>query len=84
MPVRPLAAPRWRRVFPGQEAELRQVRYWLGELLPDCPARGDVVTVTIELAANAIRHSASGLGGFFAVELSWLAHPATVLSLIHI
>ena len=78
MPVRPLAAPRWRRVFPGQEAELRQVRYWLGELLPDCPARGDVVTVTIELAANAIRHSASGLGGFFAVELSWLAHPATV------
>ena len=78
MPARPLAAPRWRRVFPGQEAELRQVRYWLGELLPDCPARGDVVTVTIELAANAIRHSASGLGGFFAVELSWLAHPATV------
>ena len=78
MPVRPLAAPRWRRVFPGQEAELRQVRYWLGELLPDCLARGDVVTVTIELAANAIRHSASSLGGFFAVELSWLAHPATV------
>ena len=54
------------------------MRYWLGELLPDCPARGDVVTVTIELAANAVRHSASGLGGFFAVELSWLAHPATV------
>ena len=77
-PARPLAPPRWRRVFPGQEAELRQVRYWLGELLPDCPARGDVVTVTIELAANAIRHSASGLGGSFAVELSWLAHPATV------
>ena len=78
MPVKPLAPPRWRRVFPGQEAELRQVRYWLGELLPDCPARGDLVTVTIELAANAVRHSASGLGGFFAVELSWLAHPATV------
>jgi hypothetical protein len=78
VPVKPLAPPRWRRVFPGQEAELRQVRYWLGELLPDCPARGDLVTVTIELAANAVRHSASGLGGFFAVELSWLAHPATV------
>jgi hypothetical protein len=69
---------RWRRVFPGHEAELRQVRYWLAELLPDCPARSDVVTVTIELAANAVRHSASGLGGFFAVELSWLASPATV------
>ena len=69
---------RWRRVFPGHEAELRQVRYWLAELLPDCPARSDVVTVTIELAANAVRHSASGLGGFFAVELSWLANPAAV------
>ena len=54
------------------------MRYWLAELLPDCPARGDAVTVTIELAANAVRHSASGLGGFFAVELSWLANPATV------
>ena len=78
VPVRSGPALRWRRVFPGQEAELRQVRYWLAELLPDCPARGDVVTVTFELAANAVRHSASGLGGFFAVELSWLANPATV------
>lgn len=69
---------RWRRVFPGQEGELRQVRYWLTELLPDCPARSDVLTVTIELAANAVRHSASGLGGFFAVEVSWLDNPATV------
>jgi hypothetical protein len=82
-PAQPVPAPpvpplRWRRVFPGQEAELRQVRYWLAELLPDCPARADLVTVTIELAANAVRHSASGLGGFFAVELSWLANPATV------
>ncbi len=76
--ARSIAPPRWRRVFPGQQAELRQVRYWLGELLPECPARGDVVTVTIELAANAVQHSASGLGGFFAVELSWLANPATV------
>jgi hypothetical protein len=76
--VRSIAPLRWRRVFPGQQAELRRVRYWLGEVLPECPARGDVVTVTIELAANAVRHSASGLGGFFAVELSWLANPATV------
>jgi hypothetical protein len=76
--VRSSAPARWRRVFPGQQAELRQVRYWLAELLPDCPVRGDVVTITIELAANAVRHSASGLGGFFAVEVSWLANPATV------
>ena len=73
-----MSQARWRRVFPGQEGELRQVRNWLTELLPDCPARSDVLTVTIELAANAVRHSASGLDGFFAVELSWLANPATV------
>lgn len=73
-----MSQSRWRRVFPGQEGELRQVRSWLTELLPDCPDRSDVLTVTIELAANAVRHSASGRGGFFAVELSWLANPATV------
>jgi serine/threonine-protein kinase RsbW len=78
MPSEPGPSLRWRRVFPGQEAELRHVRYWLSELLPDCPARADLITITIELAANAVRHSASGLGGFFAVELSWLGNPATV------
>ena len=78
VPSEPGPPLRWRRVFPGQEAELRHVRYWLSEVLPDCPARADLITITIELAANAVRHSASGLGGFFAVELSWLGHPATV------
>jgi hypothetical protein len=78
VPSEPGPPLRWRRVFPGQEAELRHVRYWLSELLPDCPARADLITITIELAANAVRHSGSGLGGFFAVELSWLGNPATV------
>ena len=69
---------RWRRVFPGQEAELRRVRYWLAELLPSGAAREDVVTVAIELAANAVRHTASGYDGFFAVELTWQRRPVTV------
>ena len=69
---------RWRRVFPGQEAELRRVRYWLAELLPSGPAREDVVTVAVELAANAVRHTASGDDGFFAVELTWPRRPVTV------
>jgi hypothetical protein len=69
---------RWRRVFPGQEAELRRVRYWLAELLPSGPTREDVVTVAIELAANAVRHTASGGNGFFAVELTWQMRPVTV------
>jgi anti-sigma regulatory factor (Ser/Thr protein kinase) len=86
VPAVPLARPavppepvqRWRRVFPGQEAELRRVRYWLAELLPSAPAREDVVTVAIELAANAVRHTASGAQGFFAVELTWQTRPVTV------
>ena len=68
----------WRRVFPGQEAELRRVRSWLAELLPSGPAREDVVTVAVELAANAVRHTASGGQGFFAVELTWQMPPVTV------
>ena len=69
---------RWRRVFPGQEAELRRVRNWLAELLPSGATREDVVTVAIELAANAVRHTASGYDGFFAVELTWQQRPVTV------
>ena len=76
MPPAPVL--RWRRVFPGQEAELRRVRYWLAELLPSGPAREDVVTVAIELAANAVRHTASGHDGFFAMELTWQLRPVTV------
>jgi anti-sigma regulatory factor (Ser/Thr protein kinase) len=76
--VPPAPVQRWRRVFPGQEAELRRVRYWLAELLPSGPAREDVVTVAIELAANAVRHTASGAQGFFAVELTWQTRPVTV------
>ena len=81
LPPRPALPPpvqRWRRVFPGQEAELRHIRSWLAELLPSGPAREDVVTVATELAANAVRHTASGAHGFFAVELTWQMRPVTV------
>ena len=77
-PALPPPAQRWRRVFPGQEAELRRIRSWLAELLPSGPAREDVVTVATELAANAVRHTASGAHGFFAVELTWQMRPVTV------
>jgi hypothetical protein len=58
-------------VFPGQERQLREVRVWLASLLPPCPARDDVVSVATEFGANAIRHTASGAGGTFAVEVAW-------------
>jgi anti-sigma regulatory factor (Ser/Thr protein kinase) len=37
-----------------------------------------VVAITVELAANAVRHTASSEQGFFAVELTWQTRPVTV------
>ena len=61
---------RWRRVFPGEAGQLGVLRRWLELLLPECPARGDVAYVATELGANAVRHTASGQGGWFAVEIT--------------
>ncbi|MBG0818679.1 ATP-binding protein [Planomonospora sp. ID82291] len=40
-------------------------------LLPACPARDDLLLVADELAANAVRHTASGNDGRFATEITW-------------
>jgi anti-sigma regulatory factor (Ser/Thr protein kinase) len=61
---------RWRRVFPGEERQLGALRRWLELLLPECPERGDVACVATELGTNALRHTASGRGGWFAVEIT--------------
>jgi serine/threonine-protein kinase RsbW len=63
---------RWRRVLPGDERQLAVLRRWLESLLPQCPARDDVTAVASELGGNAIKHTASGRGGWFAVEVTWL------------
>ena len=68
---------RWRRVFPGHERELSALRRWLASLLPECPARDDVVSVASELGSNAIQHTLSGRGAWFAVEITW--YPSAVL-----
>jgi len=69
---------RWRRVFPGHQRELSELRRWLSSLLPKCPARDDVFSVATELGSNALEHTASGKpGGWFAVEITW--HPNAVL-----
>lgn len=67
---------RWRRVFPGQERQLGVLRRWLAELLPPCDARDDVTAVATELGSNAVKHTASGQGQWFAVEVT--SHPAVV------
>jgi hypothetical protein len=64
-------ALRWRRVFAGDEIQVREARHWLAELLPKCRARDDVALVATELCNNAVQHTASGRGGFFALEVAW-------------
>jgi serine/threonine-protein kinase RsbW len=72
----PVTGLRWRRVFPGEERQLGVLRRWLALLLPDCPSRDDVTCVATELGTNAVRHTASGRGGWFAAEITW--HRAVV------
>jgi hypothetical protein len=63
---------RWRRAFPGQAVQLRHLRTWVESLLPECPARDDVLSVASELAANAVQHTASkDPGGTFLAEVCW-------------
>lgn len=67
---RPDTCERWQRLFRGQESELRQLRRWLTALLPDRPARDDLISVAVELGTNAIQHTSSGRGGWFTVEVT--------------
>jgi anti-sigma regulatory factor (Ser/Thr protein kinase) len=67
---------RCRRVFPGTEQQLGLLRRWLMSLMPDHPVLDDVMIVATELASNAIKHTASGHGGRFAVEVT--SHPGVV------
>jgi anti-sigma regulatory factor (Ser/Thr protein kinase) len=63
----------WRKVIVGEEREVRTVRRWIAGLLPECPARDDVITVAVELATNAVKFTASGRGGWFVIEVTWCA-----------
>src|ERR1700691_930218 len=65
------SALRWRRAFPGDDAQISVLRRWLECLLPPCPARDDLMNVAVELGTNAVRHTASGIGGQFVVEVTW-------------
>ena len=75
-PLPPVSGLRWRRVFPGEGSQLGVLRRWLESLLPQCPERDDVACVANELGTNAVVHTASGHGGWFAVEITW--HRAVV------
>jgi serine/threonine-protein kinase RsbW len=57
------------RTFRGSPASVPEARRFVGELLAGCPARETLMTCVSELCANAIRHTASGRGGVFIVEV---------------
>jgi hypothetical protein len=69
---------RWRKVFPGREDQVREVRRFVAELLADHPDCDDIVLCAAELATNAIRHTASGRDGSFVTEVSWIGRTARV------
>ncbi len=59
------------RIYPGTTERIRAVRSDLRDLLGDCPSADDVILCASELAANAVRHSRSGLaGGTFTVRVT--------------
>jgi anti-sigma regulatory factor (Ser/Thr protein kinase) len=64
-PARP-----WARTFRGKPASVPEARRFVSELLAGCPARETLMTCVSELCANAIRHTASGRGGVFTVEVA--------------
>ncbi|MGC5013975.1 ATP-binding protein [Streptosporangium sp. DT93] len=60
----------WRRTFPGRPDQVSEARRFVRFLLTDSPFRQDAEQVVAELAANAVRHTASGRPyGTFIVEV---------------
>jgi anti-sigma regulatory factor (Ser/Thr protein kinase) len=68
-----VAGVQFRRLFPGEECQLRVVRRWLAASLPGCPVLDELVSIATELGSNAIKHSATGGDGKFTVEVTHAA-----------
>ena len=70
----------WSRDFPGEEAQVHQVRAWMKGFLPACNALEDLVSVASELAGNAVTHTRSGQAdGRFTVDVTWSPDSARVV-----
>ena len=67
------------RVFKGEPRQVPAARAFVAAALAGCPARETLPACVSELAANAVAHTASGVGGVFAVEVSW---PAEGMALV--
>ena len=56
--------------FPGQASAVGQARRFVASVVgEDFPALDDLLVLVSEVAANAVRHSASGDGGAFEVAV---------------
>jgi anti-sigma regulatory factor (Ser/Thr protein kinase) len=59
----------WRRTFPGRADQAHEVRTFAATLMPHHPRLDEVLLTAGELVANALRHTKSGQGGTFTVDL---------------
>ncbi len=67
----PAAAVLVQSWFPGHPSAVSQARRFVADVLGDgFPGRDDVLLLVSEVAANAVKHSASGDGGEFEVAVS--------------
>jgi serine/threonine-protein kinase RsbW len=57
------------RAFDGLPCEVRNARQFVGQAIDGYQAADDVILLSSELAANAVRHTASGSGGTFSVSV---------------
>jgi anti-sigma regulatory factor (Ser/Thr protein kinase) len=72
-----LTAVRYSAKFPGRPEQVRKVRRAVAGCLSGCPRSDDAVLIASELAANAVRHSASA-GRVFTVRVEVLPGGARV------
>lgn len=67
----PAAAVLVQARFPGHASSVSQARRFVAGVLGEgFPGRDEVLLLVSEIAANAVRHSASGDGGEFEVAVS--------------
>jgi hypothetical protein len=69
---------RWCKVFPGQEDQITEAASFVAQLLGSHPDGDGIARCAAELAANAIRHTATGQDGFFATEVTWTGQTVRV------
>jgi anti-sigma regulatory factor (Ser/Thr protein kinase) len=57
------------RIFDGSPQEVHNVRVYVAQFVDGCPVAEDAVSLSSELATNAVLHSKSGAGGTFSVSV---------------